>query len=227
MRLLIPFALAPALLSLLCACASAPAPSPVAYTMIANATSGVEMPRIGLPGRPDVEQRVNEQLDSLAASFVCEGVEMDGENAWYEANVVVAHAADDVFSVGIGAGYYCGGPYPTNRADVSITFDLRSGEAVGFRALFADYKRDRAGIARAFVERLAPEDLDGCEDVLTVEELAERSFAYTISSDGLRMEPVFPHVIEACSRDQIVPFDALRAFAAPGGILARVAAAHP
>lgn len=211
----------------LCACASATAPHPVTYTMAANATSGAEMPRIRLPNRPDVERRVNEQLDSLAASFMCEDVAMDGENAWYEANVLVTHAADDVFSVGIGTGYYCGGPYPTNRADMSITFDLRSGKAVGFRALFADYERDRAGIARAFVKRLAPEDLDGCEDMLTVEELAQRPFAYTISGEGLRMEPVFPHVVEACSREEVVPFDTLRAFAAPGGILARVADARP
>jgi hypothetical protein len=191
--------------------------------MVENQKSGVEMPRISLPERPDVEQRVNEELDVHAASLMC----LDPESGSYSARAVVTHADDDVFSVHVGVSYYCGGAYPVNHADSSITFDLRTGEAVRFTALFADYERDRAAIARAFLESLSAEDLEGCEDVLTVEGLDEQYFAYTISTEGLRVEPSFPHVVEVCNRDSVVPFDELRAFAAPGGILARVAdAAH-
>ena len=196
---------------------------PVAYTMVENQKSGVEMPRISLPGRPDVEQRVNEQLDAHAASLMC----LDPEPGSYNASADVTHAANDVFSVHVGVSYYCGGAYPVNHADSSITFDLRIGEAVRFQALFADYERDGAGIARAYIGSLSAEDLEGCEDVLTVEELDEHFFAYTISTEGLRVEPSFPHVLEVCNRDSIVPFDELRAFAAPGGILTRVADAAP
>ena len=197
--------------------------TPVAYGMVVNPTSGVEMPRIRLPDRPKVEQRVNDQLDALAASLMC----LDGGGT-YSSAATVRHAANDVFSVQVGSSYYCGTPYPTNHADSSMTFDLWTGEAIAFKKLFEDYQRDGAEIAGAFVESLSAEDLDGCEDVLTVEELNKwQSFAYTISTQGLRVELSFPHVLAACNRQSIVAFGALRTFAAPESILTRIANAQP
>lgn len=189
--------------------------------------SGVEMPRIRLPDRPEVEKRVNDQFDSLAASLTCFDVEMDGENAWYDTSTVVTYAANDVLSVQVVSSYYCGGAYPTNGADSSMTFDLRTGQAVGFRALFADYEGDGAAIARAYLKRLFPEDLEDCEDVLTVEELDGHYFAYTVSPEGLRLQPAFPQAFAACGHRATLPFSGLRPFAAPGGILVRLADATP
>jgi hypothetical protein len=190
---------------------------PVAYTMVRHPVSGVELPRIRLPERPDVETGVNARLDSLAASLRCP----DADGGEYDTRAAVTYARNDVFSVQIASSYYCGGAYPTHRADSSVTFDLRTGREVELRSLFADYERDRAEIARAFLGSLSAGDLEGCEDVLTAEEID--SFAFTISPEGLRLETAFPHVIEACNRESTVAFDVLRAFAAPGGILTRVA----
>jgi hypothetical protein len=187
--------------------------------MVAHPTSGAELPRIRLPERPEVEQRVNEQLDSLAGDLMCEDPSFT-----YHSTASVEHSVDDVFSVLVSASYYCGGPYPVDGADQSTTFDLQTGEAVRFAELFEDYERDGTAIARAFVESISAADLEGCEDVLTPEELLGlQAFSYTISTAGLRVVPTFAHVISVCNGQSTVPFDALRAFAARGGILLRVA----
>jgi hypothetical protein len=171
-----------------------------------------------------VEQKVNQDLDSLAANLMCEEKLPDYS---YEARVTVTYAAGDVFSVHVVYSAWCGGAYPTNYANASVTFDLRTGQAVPFEALFADRKRDAADIARAFLKGVSPDDREGCEDILTVDELTGHYFAYVVSPQGLRMETAFPHVIAACDREVTVPFGELQAFAGPEGILMRMGATAP
>ena len=209
---------------LLLACASAPTTSSprVAYEMVEHPVSGAEMPRIELPGRPEIARAVNDRLEAETGDLRC--LEAEGET-WYETSTQVVHAANDVLSVRITSSFYCGGAHPVNGADSSLTFDLRTGEAVRFRSLFADYERDEAEVVAAYVRSLAAEDLENCEDVLAPEELGGHYFVYTISAEGLRMRTAFPHVIAACNTTSVVPFGALERFARPGAILERMARA--
>jgi hypothetical protein len=200
-----------------------PAADPaVAYTMVRHPVSGALLPRISLDHRPEVEQKVNGTLESLAAELMCEDAPPDST---FDSTATVTYAAGDVFSVRVVYSAYCGGAYPTNYANASVTFDLRTGQTVAFEQLFEDHKRDFADIARTFLKTLSPKDIEGCDDVLTIDALAEYGFAYAVSAKGLRMETVFPHVIAACDREATVPFDELRAFAAPEGILKRMGTA--
>jgi len=225
----IPFLVSLALVALACAGAAPgretprPGAGTVEYRMVASPVSGVEMPRIRLPERPEVEQQVNAQLDAEAADLRCMDGDVDANEGWWESSVSVTYAMNDVFSVSIASNFYCGGAHPMNDADSSQTFDLRTGRSVRFRSLFEDYDRDAAEIERAYLSHLTAEDREGCEDVLTAEGLEGHYFAYTIAPEGVRMRTSFPHVIEACNRTAVVPFAELRAYARPGGILVRLA----
>ncbi len=46
--------------------------------------------------------------------------------------------------------------------------------------------------------------------------------AFNFSRRGLKVQPAWPHVIEACAELVTVPYDDLKRFAAPEGVLARV-----
>ena len=191
---------------------------------------------MALPGRPDVEARVNASLDSLSASLTCAPA---GEPAprpfspdagmMFESRARVTHAADDVLSVSVHASYFCGTAYPTNDANLSVTYDLATGEPVPFEALFRDYDEDRAAVAGVLQTTLAPAAAGGeaasvCADLFaSPEAVAGMTFAYALTDEGVLVQPELPHVTEVCAAEATVPYASLRAYARDGGVLARVA----
>jgi hypothetical protein len=220
------------------ASAQARAPSPqstaIPYRMVRSRASGVVLPRITLATRQ--ARTVNARLDSLAASLRCDSPARGQHAEPYDVRSRVTYAANDVFSVFITASWFCGGPYPTDGANLSTTFDLRTGREVPFRALFANYSRDGMEIVRTIFpgqvarsRRPAPAEPDAdheCEGLIPAEELADRVEAYSLSPRGLTAEIVFPHAFQACGERVTVPYARLRRFARPGGILLR-ASLHP
>lgn len=188
-------------------------------------STGAELPRVTLPGRPEVEARVNAALDSLSASMQCDPESPDTESTEYTSRAAVTMAAHDVLSVTVHSSYFCGGPYPTNDANQSVTFDLTTGEAVPFDALFRDLDADRAAITGVIQTTLLPVATDenpDCAEPLSTEALAGTTFSYALGQEGLLVQPDFPHVIEACAVEVTVPYTSLRAYARDGGVLARV-----
>jgi hypothetical protein len=192
----------------------------VEYTSVVHPVSGAELPRIRLPERPEVEARVNQTLDAHAADLRCDST---GEDIEWNTYARVTYAANDVFSVRIVSNLYCGGAHPTIDEDSSLTFDLRTGEAIPFRSLFADYERDAGAITGAYLVHLTDEEREGCEDFLTAAELEGHYFSYTISPSGVRMRTAFPFVIKVCNRTAVVPFAALAPHGRAGGVLERLA----
>ncbi|HSG38525.1 MAG TPA: hypothetical protein VLE27_02710, partial [Thermoanaerobaculia bacterium] len=74
------------------------------------------------------------------------------------------------------------------------------------------------------------EDGDSCEDaprLYGLDHLAESTYLYNFSPQGLEIQPDWPHAIEACAERVTVPYERLREFAAPGGLLERVLAKKP
>lgn len=197
----------------------------VDYRMVPHPVSGVELPRISLAERPAVEQAVNAHLEMTAADMMCQS-DTPSEDHEYNAFVEVTYADNDVLSISIHANGFCGGAHPIVGANHSVTFDLLTGRPVRFRELFEDYERDAAVIAKAYVASLTAEDLEGCEDIFVEEDfdgLEMYGFSYTLSPQGVVMQPEFPHVIVACAIPSTVPFERVLELASREGILVRAA----
>jgi hypothetical protein len=213
----------------------------VAYQTVPDTVSGAKLPRLADARTPQT-RAVNRRLDSISAELRClDRMDRFGRKTEHWSVAETMYAADDVFSVHVRFGGFCGGAHPINGVNLSATFDLRTGKPVPFRELFADYEGDAQAIARALfpalttaADRLSPaqvhqagqESEEFCQQFYTTEELARGYFAYTFSDSGVMVEPDFPHVVRACQEAAVVPYERLRPFAAPGGILARVAAAR-
>jgi hypothetical protein len=65
-----------------------------------------------------------------------------------------------------------------------------------------------------------------CIQFYTTANLAGEYFGYSFTRAGLVAEPGLSHAVRPCVEETTVPYALLRPFAAPGGILARVAAAR-
>lgn len=208
--------------------ASHPGNDAVAYELSLKSPSGAVLPRVRLPDRQAVAVMVNRELEALASRLRCsEDTKYMGPLS-YRSQASVTYAANDVLSVSVHASYDCGGAYPTNNANASVTYDLRTGEQVPFERLFANHGRDEARIVRALLPALKAAGMavsGQCAGVLTEENLATYGFAYSLSQAGLTVQPDFPHVIAACAREVSVPYGRLKAFARADGVLVRVAKA--
>ncbi len=224
------------------AAAQAPASGPrntIPYRVVRDTVSGAKVPRLTAP-RTRVERAVNRQLDSVSASLRCLGpTDGFGNKTDHWSEVRTTYAANDVLSVFIRFGGFCGGAHPINGVNVSATFDLRTGKQVEFRDLFADYARDAPAIVRALfpaqtaaADRLTDAEIEGlsedefCIQFYTTANLVEEYFGYSFSHAGLVAEPGLSHAVRPCVEEAVVPYARLAPFAAPGSILARVAAAH-
>lgn len=206
--------------------AAQPADAAVTYELTSRSPSGAVLPQVRLPDRPTVAAKVNRDLKAVASGLMCPKRTEHTASLAYRSRASVMYAPDDVLSVSIHAAYDCGGAYPTNDANASVTYDLRSGERLPFEMLFADYGRDEARIVRALLPALRAVGMVAsgqCATVLTAENLSAYGLAYSLSRAGLTVQPRFPHVIAACSQEATVPFRHLAAFARADGVLARVA----
>lgn len=181
-----------------------------------------------------VMREVNRQIDAATREFNCEG--QGGKNSYFRVRSKVTYAENDIFSIYASAQYYCNTAYPTNDANSSQTFDLKTGKLVQFEELFKNYEADRQEILKIiFAKEIArsqklaasgkPKE-DSCEgdpELFSLEHLEGSTYAFNFSKAGLQVQPSWPHVIEACAEIVTVPYARLQRFAAPGGPLARVA----
>jgi hypothetical protein len=210
----------------------------IGYRKMPVGNTGILFPQLTRHRNQSIVQMVHQQIDQLTKTMRCED---DGEEHTYEVRSAVTYAAKDVFSIYASASYYCGGPYPTNDSNMSVTFDLKTGKVVNFQDLFRDYKTDKKGILRTIflqqvtqAETLAARpgnvaergDAEGsCDndpDLFSLEHLGQSDFSFNVAKGGLQVQPQWPHAIEACAARVTVPFYALKKFARPDGILARV-----
>lgn len=187
--------------------------------MVAGRTKDIVMPLITRWRNDKVKTRINAVLTKMAAEMGCP--DEPGERAvHFEMRSAVTYAKNDIFSVDIHSGWYCGGPYPTNDANSSTTFDLRTGSPIAFKDLFANYPRDQDAVLRVvFGDEVA--DAEG-EHVLTLGMIEGYPLAFSFHEDGLHMQPEFPHVIESLAEEAVAPYAQLKRFAARKGPLARI-----
>ncbi len=196
--------------------------------------NGFQVPQIVEFSDIAIAQKVNAQLAEAANNFDCGDI-TPSPHDYFDAKFKVGYAKDDIFSVSIHIGYYCGGPYPTNDSNVSVVFDMKTGNPVPFKDLFSNYVKDKKNImAIIFVEQIkktsgTPSDgscngmysldaIDSKMDTLNFSEF----ISYHIEGDGVTAQPSFPHVIEVCSVENHASAEQLKAFFATSSILARI-----
>jgi hypothetical protein len=205
------------------------------YRMSPVGDSQIRFPRLTAYKDITTMNRVNAQIDELSKEFGCSAPHVKDE--WYKVFSRVEYAAKDILSIYASANYNCGGPYPTNDANMSLTFDLRTGKKVQFVELFRSYDANKDQILKIiFARQLArtekllaagkkSDESSNCEedsDLFTLEILRGSEYAYNFSDKGLVVQPRWPHVVEACAERVTVPYQQLKEFAAPNGILARI-----
>jgi len=202
------------------------------YKMFPVRDTKIQFPR--LTGYKDLAtmNQVNAQIDGITKGFRCR--EPRNKNDWYEVSSRVEYASQDIFSIYASANYYCGGPYPTGEANLSVTFDLRTGKTVSFFGLFRNYEANKDSILRIiFARELARTEAllaagkksgENCDDdprLFTLEVLRDSEYAYNFSEKGLVVRPLWAHVIQACAERVTVPYKELKGLAATDSILAR------
>ena len=208
--------------------------SGITYAQVAAPQTGIQFPRLTSFKDAAVMRSVNRQLDAMAGEFGCH-LSRPQKGTGYKVRSQVEYADRDVFSIYASASYYCGGPYPTNDRNSSVTFDLRTGRRVQFESLFRSFATDKRAILetifrkqinRAAAAAAANRPNDGaCEadpTLFSLENLERSTFAFTFTSAGLKVQPEWPHSAEACAETAEVPYGDLTGFAAGGGILQRV-----
>jgi hypothetical protein len=208
--------------------------SGVGYAMARVRRTRIMFPRLTRFRDAKVMREVNRQIDAATQEFGCD--RESGRNSYYKVKSRVAYAANDIFSIYGTAEYYCNTAYPTNDYNVSQTYDLRTGKQVQFEELFKNYEADRREILKVIFaseiaqsERLAAsgkpreQTCEGDPEIYSLERLEGSTYAFNFSSTGLQVQPQWPHVIEACAKIVTVPYGKLAQFAAPNGLLARVA----
>jgi hypothetical protein len=206
----------------------------IGYRKIAVGKTGVQFPILTRYRNPAIVDAVNREIDRLTSMMRCE------EGGDYDVKSFVTYAAKDIFSIYASASYYCGGPYPTNDSNMSVTFDLKTGKLIDFPSLFSNYEADKRAILKIIFskqmarieslvsrpeEKKPPRESEDCQDdasLFSIENLENSDFAFNFSKEGLGVQPQWPHAIEACAEKVTVPFQALQQFARPNGILARV-----
>jgi hypothetical protein len=204
----------------------------IAYSKVRVRRTAIWFPRLIRLKDKNVLRKVNRQINAVTSEFGCED---GGKHSYYNVRSKVDFADKDIFSIYASAEYDCGGAHPTNDASMSLTFDLRTGKQVSFEELFSNYEMNKREILRAIFtkqversEKLAktgkPKEnsCEGDADLFSLENLESSTFSFNFSKQGLKVQPQWPHVIEACAELVTVPYSRLNKFAASGGLLARV-----
>ncbi len=205
----------------------------IGYVKVRVRRTGILFPRLTRFRDKRVMRKVNRQIDQLTHDFGCEA---GTRNSYYKVRSSVEYADTEIFSIYASAEYFCGGAYPTNDANTSVTFDLRTGRQVQFEDLFKDYQANKREILRTIFakqversEKMAasskPKEstCEGDPDLYSLAHLEESTFDFNFSRVGLRVQADWPHVIAGCAELVNVPYIALKRFAAPDGLLMRVA----
>src|SRR5882762_9709323 len=124
------------------------------YRMSPVGDTQIRFPRLTAYKDITTMNRVNAQIAELSKEFGCPAPR--GKDESYKVFSRVEYAAKDIFSIYASAHYYCGGPYPTNDANMSLTFDLRTGKNVQFAELFRSYEANKDQLLKIiFSKKLA------------------------------------------------------------------------
>ncbi len=201
----------------------------ISYTFI-KYQSGISMPTVVAFPDEAVMNRVNRELTNIGTSLGCQEVFSGTQATYFNVDPKVVYNKNDIFSVSIHASYFCGGAYPTNDSNLSVTFDMKTGERVDFEELFQNYEQDKAKILRLIFGDLIRmgETYKGkdqnCNTIYSEKRFTEETigYGYVVSKEGITVQPLWPHVIEVCAVPRTVMHATLAPYLKQDSLLSRV-----
>jgi hypothetical protein len=166
--------------------------------MVQIRNTGIKFPLLARYSDLQIMTRINEQIEALTSTFGCEEEKSaSGTETYFKVQSSVEYNKDRILSIYASATYYCDGPYPTNDSNLSLTFDVRSGEMIAFEQLFKDYESDMEPILETiFSDQIKKSEAlmeagkepgGSCEndpELFSLEHLAESTFNFYFLTRG-------------------------------------------
>ena len=187
----------------------------LAWVMVPLGQNAGSYPRLYDFPDKEVLKKVNTQIDESIKNLRC----FNGEGS-YSTTTEVTFSKANIFSIKAISSWYCGGAYPTDDENLSMTFDLKTGNRIGFSSLFTDYGKNEDAIISAALHSLVYGH--ECSSVLSVERLARLHLNMYITEEGVIVQPSLPHAIAACSRAVRASLHRAREYIPRGGVLRRI-----
>jgi hypothetical protein len=128
----------------------------------------------------------------------------------YRTDIAVTYLSPHYLSVNVVSSYDCAGPYPTSGAETPLTFDLTTGDPVDWKAMFkpgflpaddGDDSAHPAGLTKIYRARYRKKDPpdDDCRAAINDPAFSLSPILWLSATDGLVVQPDFPHVSAACA----------------------------
>ena len=187
----------------------------LAWVMVPLGQNAGSYPRLYDFPDKEVLKKVNTQIDESIKNLRC----FNGEGS-YSTTTEVTFSKANIFSIKAISSWYCGGAYPTDDENLSMTFDLKTGNQIGFSSLFTDYGKNEDAIISAALHSLVYGH--ECSSELSVERLARLHLNMYITEEGVIVQPSLPHAIAACSRAVRASLHRAREYIPRGGVLRRI-----
>ena len=187
----------------------------LAWVMVPLGQNAGSYPRLYDFPDKEVLKKVNTQIDESIKNLRC----FNGEGS-YSTTTEVTFSKANIFSIKAISSWYCGGAYPTDDENLSMTFDLKTGNRIGFSSLFTDYGKNEDAIISAALHSLVYGH--ECSSELSVERLARLHLNMYITEEGVIVQPSLPHAIAACSRAVRASLHRAREYIPRGGVLRRI-----
>jgi hypothetical protein len=221
----------------------------IALTARPNLSADAQaMPR--LDGDGPAHQRINADLDQMDAATLenltrCASDAGDGPGGGWSQTINRPMVGPAYLTLQQHLDYYCGGAYPSVRF-IAVTYDLATGERADWPLLvpglglsvstFDDMPQGYVPLVRSaalgawYGRRMLaspdPEWVEQCR--MAWEDLGGQTFNIwaDAESNGVSVEPDFPHVIQACAERATLTLDDLRGFDADPALIEAIATAH-
>lgn len=174
--------------------------------------SGVGIATLNRTLKDELLRRIVESYECIQSGRPGEYVDNKDEVKFFK---------DGLIAIGETFNGTCGGPYPASGLSVS-TYDALTGEPVGTEEWI---RLENGSLPRELLSiisdiEFAPRDSRYAEEDAAIKAdcqsawLEQGSFGYVIwpADGGLYFSPEFPHVIQACGDDVLVPFKQLDPF---------------
>ncbi len=206
------------------------------------------MPR--LAGDSPADQRINADLDAMDAAALenltqCAADAANGPGGSWSQRINRPMVGPAYLTLQQHLDYDCGGAYPSVRF-VAVTYDLATGARVDWPRLvpglglavstFDDMPPGYVPLVRSDAlgawygrRMLASPDAEWVEQCRGAwEGLGEQTFNIwaDAQSNGVSVEPDFPHVMQACAERATLTLDDLRGFDADPALVEAIATAH-
>jgi hypothetical protein len=146
----------------------------------------------------------------------------------FDADAYVTYTENDIFSFYINYRGYCGGAYPFSGQEF-LTFDMRTGDRISFKALFPNFDRDSFAIRQIILSEMrhnrtvrASDVQDPCVAMYSESGEQEVALSYYLDATGVHILSLLPHARQGCEEEVVLDIQRLAPFFGPSNLLSRL-----